>query len=315
MDLVAGIQNQEVRAIARAMSMIERRDPGAQALMEALAPNMGKAHVIGITGSPGSGKSTLTDQLIAHYRRQGKRVGVIAVDPSSPFTGGAILGDRIRMQKRTTDPGVYIRSMGTRGNLGGLSSGTAECVRILDAAGYEIVIVETVGVGQAEVDVVRLADTVVVVLVPGLGDDIQAVKAGVMEIADVFCINKADLIGADKVEAEVDAMMALGHPDTDDFWWQPVRRTIAERGTGIPELAKSLEDHHAWAVRTGALTGRRRKRFLHQVKDLLGRAVVDFAMKDDGEPLPTHVELFDEGLAGKGPLWTANHLLQLYRQS
>ncbi|HPE88383.1 MAG TPA: methylmalonyl Co-A mutase-associated GTPase MeaB [Spirochaetia bacterium] len=197
----------DARATARLISMIEREDPSRLAVLKALHAYGGKAHVVGITGPPGAGKSTLTDKLVGDLRGRGRRVAVIAVDPSSPFTGGAILGDRIRMQRHATDDGVYIRSLATRGHLGGLSRAAGEAVRVLDAAGYDDVIIETVGVGQSEVDIVRIADTVVLVSVPGLGDDIQAIKAGVMEIGDVFCVNKADKDGAERVVREIRAML------------------------------------------------------------------------------------------------------------
>jgi len=197
----------DARATARLISMIEREDPSRLAVLKALHAYGGKAHVVGITGPPGAGKSTLTDKLVGDLRGRGRKVAVIAVDPSSPFTGGAILGDRIRMQRHATDDGVYIRSLATRGHLGGLSRAASEAVRVLDAAGYDDVIIETVGVGQSEVDIVRIADTVVLVSVPGLGDDIQAIKAGVMEIGDVFCVNKADKDGAERVVREIRAML------------------------------------------------------------------------------------------------------------
>jgi LAO/AO transport system kinase len=250
--------------------------------------------VLGVTGSPGTGKSTLTDRLIAHYRRAGKTVGVLAVDPSSPFTGGAILGDRIRMTGHAGDADVFIRSMGSRGHLGGLASHMAEAVQVLDAAGKDVIIVETVGVGQAEIEIVRLADTVVVVVVPGYGDDVQAVKAGLMEIADVFCVNKADLHGADKVAGEVEAMMMLSHPDTDEFWWQPIVRTIAERGDGVEELAKQIEAHREWSERTGEWRRRRALRVHAHVRDLLADAMVTFVFDERGRPRAEHAGLFAE---------------------
>src|SRR5919201_207666 len=201
----------DIRAASRLMRGIEDGDPSATRVLQALFPSTGRAWVVGITGSPGSGKSTLTDKLIAHYRAAGKRVGVIAVDPSSPFTGGAILGDRIRMQEHATDPGVFIRSLATRGNLGGLSRATGDCIRVMDAMGREVILVETVGVGQDEIDIAQTAHTTVVVVVPGMGDDIQAIKAGILEVADIFVVNKADLDGADRAVRELRAMLELRH--------------------------------------------------------------------------------------------------------
>ncbi len=294
-DVVAGKR----RAIARAISLVEDHEPEAGDLMRALHAHTGTAHVIGITGSPGTGKSTLTDKLIVQYREAGKRVAVIAVDPSSPFSGGAILGDRIRMQSRAMDPDIYIRSMGTRGALGGLASATGDAVKVLDAAGFDVIIVETVGVGQAEVDVIRLADTVCVVLVPGMGDDVQAVKAGVMEIADIFIINKADLDGSDKVYAEVEAMQMLGHPDTDDFWWSPLLRTVAEKGTGLPEVVQAVADHAAWSHKSGEWERRRERRLWAQVRDLLEREIVQYTFQGDGSPKPAFQDGFAAAQAGQ----------------
>jgi LAO/AO transport system kinase len=204
---VAAIRGGDCRAIARSISLVERDDPARLAMLKVLHAHTGQAHIIGITGPPGAGKSTLTDKIIAELRQRGRRVAVLAIDPSSPFTGGAILGDRIRMQRHALDEGVFIRSLATRGHLGGLSRATSEAVRILDAAGYDTVIIETVGVGQSEVDIVRLADTVVLVAVPGMGDDIQTIKAGIMEIGDIFCVNKADRDGAERVVREIRAML------------------------------------------------------------------------------------------------------------
>jgi LAO/AO transport system kinase len=206
-SLVSGIRNGDPRSIARSISLVEREDPARLAVLKAINTDTGQAHIVGITGPPGAGKSTLTDKLLCELRSRGRRVAVAAIDPSSPFTGGAILGDRIRMQRHADDDGIFIRSLATRGHLGGLSRATAETVRIFDAAGFDDIIIETVGVGQSEVDIVKLADTVVLVSVPGLGDDIQAIKAGVMEIGDVFCVNKADRDGSERVVREIRAML------------------------------------------------------------------------------------------------------------
>jgi LAO/AO transport system kinase len=314
MNLAAGVLAGNRRAVARLLTYVESDHPESSGILRELHPHLGKAHVIGVTGSPGTGKSTLTDKLIQFYRRAGKTVGVIAVDPSSPFTGGAILGDRIRMQSVTNDPDVFIRSMGTRGALGGLSTYTADAVKVMDAAGKDVIIVETVGVGQAEVDIIRMADTVCVVLVPGYGDDVQAVKAGVMEIADIFVINKSDLDGADKVVGEVEAMMMLGHPDTDVFWWQPICRTTAERAIGVPELVEQIAAHAEWSQKHGKWEERRHRRLRTQVRDLLENDVSRFAFTRGDKPKPAYEKWFEE--ADKGvlaPQDVAAKILAAYR--
>ena len=233
--LVEKLLNGDARAVARAISKVENGAADASAVMQLVFPRTGKATVIGITGAPGAGKSSLVDKLALFYRGKGERVGIIAVDPSSPFSGGAILGDRIRMQALGLDPGVFIRSMATRGNLGGLSRATVDAVSILDAAGYSKVIVETVGVGQDEVEIVKTADVSVVVLVPGMGDDIQAIKAGIMEIGDVFVINKADRDGVLRTEKELEALLSLA--TRADGWTPPIVKTVAIENKGIEELS------------------------------------------------------------------------------
>ena len=229
----------EVRAVSRAITAIENHALDSEALLKILFPHTGAAYLSGITGAPGTGKSTLVDRLAAHYRKASQKVGVIAVDPTSPYSGGAILGDRIRMQSHAGDAGIFIRSMATRGFLGGLSRATAEVALVLDAAGKKQILIETVGVGQDEIDIVRLADCVVVVLVPGLGDDIQSMKAGLMEIADIFILNKADREGADRLEEQLHAMLSLVMPR--DGWHPPVIRTVATENVGIDALAAAIE--------------------------------------------------------------------------
>ena len=275
--LAARVVEGDRRAIARAITLAESRDPEARALMAALYPSTGRAALIGVTGAPGSGKSTLTDRLIETYRKNGKTVGVVAVDPSSPFTGGALLGDRVRMNMRQTDPDVFIRSMATRGHLGGLSRASADAARILDAAGKDIVIIETVGVGQSEVDIVRLADTVVVVAVPGMGDEIQNIKAGLMEIGDVFVVNKADREGADRTQAELQAWLEHGMTDA---WNPPVMRTIAATGEGIPELVQTLADHKDALRKHAKLESKRRQQAEHEIIEVLRERVTRDALKD-----------------------------------
>ena len=300
------------RAVARLITLLESDDPAARTAMQGLHGRTGHAHVIGVTGAPGTGKSTLVDRLIEHYRRQGRKVGVVAVDPSSPFSGGAILGDRIRMQSRATDADVFIRSMGSRGALGGLSTHTADAVRVLDAAGKDVILVETVGVGQAEVDIVRLADTVLVVLVPNLGDDVQAVKAGIMEIADVFVVNKADLTGADKVATEVEGNLSLAHGRTD--WVPPILRTVAEKAEGVAGVAEAIARHKAWAEGAGEWAKRRAARLRDEVRAHLTRAVVEHAFERDGTPRPVFAALFADVQAGKrSPHDAAQAILAAYR--
>src|SRR5688572_18689623 len=287
--LAQGVAQGDRRAVARLITLLEAEDPKAEAAAQRLHPRTGRAHVVGVTGAPGTGKSTLVDRLIEALRREGRKVGVVAIDPSSPFTGGAILGDRIRMQTRATDPQVFIRSMGTRGALGGLSHHAADAVRALDAAGKDIILVETVGVGQGEVDVVRLADTVVVVLVPNLGDDVQAVKAGIMEIADVFVVNKSDLTGADKVAAEVEGSLSLAHGRTD--WVPPIQRTVAERGEGVAAVADAVARHAEWSHGSGEWGRRREARLREQVRSLLQRAAADRAFHRDGSVREAYREI------------------------
>lgn len=299
MDLVRGVRDGDRRAVARLISLVETGDARAQEALQELHGDTGGAHVVGVTGSPGTGKSTLVDRLVVAYRKAGKRVGVIAVDPSSPFSGGAILGDRIRMQSRATDPEVFIRSMGTRGALGGLSSHTSDAIKVLDAAGCDVVLVETVGVGQAEVEVIQIADTVVLVLVPNLGDDVQAVKAGIMEIADIFVVNKADLDGADRVASEVEAMMSLGHPDEEDFWWPPILRTVAERNDGTDAVVQAVADHAAWSKRHGTWHDRRRRRVRQQIRALLQARVARQAFDERGDTLPAYEDLVEAVRTGE----------------
>ncbi|WP_243288526.1 methylmalonyl Co-A mutase-associated GTPase MeaB [Geothrix terrae] len=278
-DLLEPLRRGEARALGRAISWMENGHPEARALMARLWPHLGRAVVIGITGSPGAGKSTLTDQLARALRAEGQKVGILAVDPTSPFSGGAILGDRIRMQRIAADPGIFIRSMATRGALGGLARATQDAIDLLDAAGFDTVIVETVGVGQDEVDVVACVQTCCVVLVPGMGDEIQAIKAGIMEVADLFVINKADRDGADQVEQELVAMksMAATRP-----WDPPVLRTVAQRGEGVPELLEQVRQHGAWLRAHGGLARKARERARLRFESLLAEAALRRARAQAG---------------------------------
>jgi LAO/AO transport system kinase len=234
----------DVRALSRAISTVENRAPGWSDLLKALFPHSGQARVLGLTGPPGAGKSTLVDQLARLYRKQERTVGIVAVDPTSPYTGGAILGDRIRMQEHFSDPGIYIRSMATRGSLGGLARTTADVTTVLDASGRNVILIETVGVGQDEVDIVRLADITIVILVPGMGDDVQTIKAGIMEIADIFVINKSDRDGAERVEREIRGLQSLAM--RHDGWTPPIVKTIASEGTGVAELAVAIDEYETY---------------------------------------------------------------------
>jgi GTPase len=263
--LVSAAREGDPRAVARLVSLVEDGDPALPEIAAALAPYTGQAQVVGLTGSPGVGKSTLTNELVRAYRGEGKRVGVLAIDPSSPFTGGAILGDRVRMQDHAVDPGVYIRSMSSRGHLGGLSAATPQAVRVLEGAGCEVVLVETVGVGQAEVDVASLADTTLVLLAPGMGDAIQAVKAGILEIADVFVVNKADRDGARQLAQDLLQMLHLGEATP---WQVPVVLTAAAKGEGVGDLVAAIERHGRHLAESGEGAARRRLRAAREIEAL-----------------------------------------------
>jgi LAO/AO transport system kinase len=275
-----GLLERRPRSVGRAISALETGGAAARELIQALWARTGRARVLGVTGPPGSGKSTLVDRLARACRARGETVGILAVDPTSPFTGGAVLGDRVRMQELYTDSGAFIRSMATRGALGGLARATRDAVDVLDAAGFDWVMVETVGVGQDEVDVMGTVDTVVVVMLPGLGDEIQAIKAGVLEIADVFALNKSDREGADAAVRDLESMLQMGPPTAG--WRPPIVRTVASRGEGVGELLARVEEHHARLAASGELAERRRRRLRQRVEDLLRDRVLEVARETHG---------------------------------
>ncbi|MCU0264055.1 MAG: methylmalonyl Co-A mutase-associated GTPase MeaB [Candidatus Nanopelagicales bacterium] len=267
-ELVERALDGDPRSVGRLISLVEDGAPQLRALMAALAPKSGNAHIVGLTGSPGVGKSTTTSALVAQFRAAARRVGVLAVDPSSPFSGGALLGDRIRMQEHATDPEVFIRSMASRGHLGGLASATPQAVRVLDAAGCDPVLVETVGVGQSEVEVASEADTTIVLLAPGMGDGIQAAKAGILEVGDIFVVNKADRDGADATARELRHMISLGPSGVAGAWKPPVLKVVATRGEGLPELVAAIDGHRQWLQSSGTGATRRRSRARAEIQGI-----------------------------------------------
>ena len=265
-ELVQRLLNGDRRAVARIITLIENNAPDKETLLSELFPHTGRSFILGVTGSPGAGKSSLVDSMTGYFRKQGLTIGIIAVDPTSPFSGGAILGDRIRMQEHALDKGVFIRSMGTRGSLGGLARATKEAIKVLDAYGRDIILVETVGVGQSELDIMGTADTTMVVLNPGTGDSIQTIKAGIMEIADIFVVNKCDRDGADKTAAEVNSMLDLGHGQNPN-WRPPVVMTSTLDGRGIPELLAAIDKHREFANSSGDFAKRRAQQLNAEVTE------------------------------------------------
>ena len=281
--LIDKLRSGDTRALARAISTVENREPGSSDLLKALFPHSGKARIIGLTGPPGAGKSTLVDHLARLYRKENRSVGIIAVDPTSPYTGGAILGDRIRMQEHFADPGIYIRSMATRGSLGGLARTTADVATVLDASGRDLIMIETVGVGQDEVDIVRLADVTVVILVPGMGDDVQTIKAGIMEIADIFVINKSDHEGAERVEREIRALQSLAV--RHDGWTPPIVNTIASEGTGVKELAAAIAEYESYLQKENLALNKSVQNWQERLVEMLRDAMLEKSRKQlaDGD--------------------------------
>ena len=307
-DLSAAILDGNLRAAARLMRLIDDRAPQAPDFLTSLLPHTGQAYVLGITGNPGSGKSTLVDHLISGFRQQGQTVGCIAIDPTSPFSGGAILGDRVRMQRHADDDGVFIRSVATRGNMGGLSRSTPAMLQVMDAMGMDVVLIETVGVGQDEIEIVRLADTSIVVLVPGLGDDIQADKAGLLEIADVFVLNKADLAGIRHLKREIQTMLNLNRATDGDAIDSPkVLSTIATSGEGISELLAAIDKHRLAIEKKHPPEDRQRRRYTYLIR-AIARTEIDFAF-DRLTTSPQFDELVDDVVGGDLDPYRAAHQL------
>ncbi len=309
-DLVDRVLSNEPRAIARALRLVDDRAPGSDALLKALWPRTGRAWILGVTGNPGAGKSTLCDRLIGSFRERSMRVAVVAVDPTSPYSGGAILGDRVRMARHATDEGVFIRSLATRGHLGGLSHSARDVVRVLDACGFDVVMVETVGVGQDELEVTQTAHTTLVVMAPGMGDEVQATKAGILECADVFAVNKADRDGADATMRDLELMVALGnetilalsrsrghatHTAADGRvsasaapvgrWTPPILKCVATSGDGIAELVAALDRHRQWVQETEEGKARRRSRLVQEMRETLREALIGAAIQGLGDDI------------------------------
>ena len=337
-ELARRILDKDPRAVARSLRLIDDRAGDYAQVLKDVFPHTGKAYVVGITGNPGAGKSTLVDRLIEQLRKQGKTVGVIAVDPTSPYSGGAILGDRIRMGRHATDPGVFIRSVATRGHMGGLSRSARDMVRVLDAAGMDVVLVETVGVGQDELEVTRTAHSTLVVMAPGMGDEVQAIKAGIMECADVFAVNKADRDGADGTMRDIELMIALGKEsmvamgrsrghavhssvtpgatgDTEEeqTWTPPVQRCIATRNEGMAELLVALERHHAWLESTDAGRARRRSRLAEEVREGLREALIEAATHALRAEIDEAVRAVDA--REKDPYTATEQLIESFRRA
>ncbi len=337
-DLLPDVLSGRPRAIARAMRVIDDRVPGWLELLKGLWPRTGNAYVLGVTGNPGAGKSTLVDRLIEAFRADARRVGVVAVDPTSPYSGGAILGDRIRMGRHTMDEGVFIRSLATRGHMGGLSRSARDVARVLDASGFDVILIETVGVGQDELEVTRTAHSTLVVMAPGMGDEVQAVKAGILECADVFAVNKADRDGADATVRDLELMIALGNEtiralsksrghathtsadahvgaggtgDVDGRWTPPIVKCVATRGDGVPEVMAALHAHRAWVESTEAGRARRKLRLAEEMRETLREALIDAAVHDLGHRVDEAV--LEVETRGVDPYTATERLVEAFR--
>ena len=328
MTLTDSVLNGDRLVLARLLTQVENLTPDGRAALAALFPHSGKAHLVGVTGAPGTGKSTLVNRLALYFRSQGKRVAIVAVDPSSPFTGGAVLGDRVRMKDLSGDSGVFIRSMASRGSLGGLAQATAGVVQVFDAAGYEIILIETVGAGQGEVDIARLAHTTLVVEAPGLGDDIQAIKAGILEIADILVINKADRPGVESTEKALKSMLDLAHPAQrsyrhhgqvlnapapandqpgENLWIPPVQKTVSTDGMGVPELVDQINRHAQYLRSTGGWAARDQARLASETETILQQALMDRFHAD--EPQTRYNEVLQQVFARSLSPWQAVAML------
>jgi LAO/AO transport system kinase len=309
-ELIERAREGDARSVARLISLVEDASPTLREVMAGLAPHTGNAQIVGITGAPGVGKSTSTNALVTALRATGKRVGVLAVDPSSPFSGGALLGDRVRMQDHALDKDVYIRSMASRGHLGGLSWSTPQALRVLDAAGCDVVLIETVGVGQSEVEIAGLADTTLVLVAPGMGDAIQAAKAGILEIGDIYVVNKADRDGADQVRRDLRNMLALADRDVD-AWRPPIVQTVAQTGQGVDEVVEKIDEHRAWMESSGDLDRRRVRRARDEIE-----AIAVTALRErwgDVHARGELDELAEKVVAGSSdPYTAADALLESY---
>jgi len=317
-DLVDKMLNGSVRALGKLITLVEDECPGSLEALKKVYYNTKDAYVVGLTGAPGTGKSTLVDRIAVEIRRQGFKVGIIAIDPSSPFTGGAFLGDRVRMMNTSNDNDIYIRSMGTRGSLGGLSEATASTVKILDAFGKDFILIETAGTGQAEVDVIKETDTTVVVCVPGLGDEIQTMKAGVMEIGDIFVVNKADLRDADRLVGDIETMLNMGYGSKE--WIPPIIKTIATDGSGVVALGEEIFNHRGYLIESGLLKSKKVKRIRQEIMEIAKNKIINKISNSSNEANQVSDELLNEIMLREKDPYTAaeeivNNFSEIFQKS